>query len=83
MGLCRRFPAIVRELAVRNQHRPPFVIKDELEVQDRMRALLRGLFRRRPDGTSPTGYHLDRPRQGRSRRPAETRAGWDHRTQPP
>jgi hypothetical protein len=55
VGLCRRFPAIVRELAVRYESRPPFVINDEYDVQDLMRALLRGLFHDvRPEEPTPS-----------------------------
>lgn len=55
VGLCRRFPAIVRELAARHHNRPPFVINDEYDVQDLMRALLRGVFDDvRPEEPTPS-----------------------------
>ncbi len=44
-GVLRRFPAIVRELAIRHARRPSLVeIKDEYDVQDLLRGVLRGLF---------------------------------------
>lgn len=44
-GVLRRFPAIVRELGVRHARRTPLVeIKDEYDVQDLLRGVLRGLF---------------------------------------
>lgn len=41
----RRFPAIVRNLGTRQRSRPPLAnIKDEYDVQDLLRGILRGLF---------------------------------------
>jgi REase_DpnII-MboI len=39
--LCRRFPQFARELGHRHGNRPGFEIKDEYDVQDALRALLR------------------------------------------
>ena len=45
IGVLRRFPAIVRELAKRHAGRPSLVaINDEYDVQDLLRGVLRGLF---------------------------------------
>jgi len=38
--LCARFPLVVRQLQNRHANRPPFVVKDEYDVQDLMHALL-------------------------------------------
>lgn len=44
-GVLRRFPAIVRELGNRHDHRPSLAdIQDEYDVQDLLRSVLRGLF---------------------------------------
>lgn len=45
VGVLRRFPSIVRELANRHNNRPSLVgIKDEYDVQDVLRGVLSGLF---------------------------------------
>jgi hypothetical protein len=41
LQICRRFPAVARQLATRHGARPTLVIADEYDVQDVFRALLR------------------------------------------
>lgn len=41
VGICRRFPLSARELSNRHAQRHPFTIKDEYDVQDLLRAVLR------------------------------------------
>ena len=55
IGLCRRFPAFIRELGTRHNQRDPFEVNDEYDVQDLLRAVLRVHFSDvRPEEWNPS-----------------------------
>ena len=55
VGLCRRFPALIRELGRRYNQRKPFEVNDEYDLQDLLRAVLRVHFSDvRPEEWNPS-----------------------------
>ena len=55
IGLCRRFPAFIRELGRRHNQREPFEVNDEYDLQDLLRAVLRVHFSDvRPEEWNPS-----------------------------
>ena len=55
LGLCRRFPAFIRELGKRHNQREPFEVNDEYDLQDLLRAVLRVHFSDvRPEEWNPS-----------------------------
>ena len=55
LGLCRRFPAFIRELGKRYNQREPFEVNDEYDLQDLLRAVLRVHFSDvRPEEWNPS-----------------------------
>ncbi|MHB9010028.1 MAG: PD-(D/E)XK nuclease domain-containing protein [Limisphaerales bacterium] len=53
--LCRRFPFLVKQLSARHDKRPPFLVKDEYDVQDLLHGLLRLHFDDvRPEEVTPS-----------------------------
>ena len=55
LGLCRRFPAFIRELGRRHNQRAPFEVNDEYDLQDLLRAILRVHFSDvRPEEWNPS-----------------------------
>ena len=55
IGLCRRFPAFIREFGRRHNQREPFEVNDEYDLQDLLRAVLRVHFSDvRPEEWNPS-----------------------------
>jgi hypothetical protein len=53
--ICRRFPFLVKQLGARHDKRPPFLVKDEYDVQDLLHGLLRLHFDDvRPEEVTPS-----------------------------
>ena len=55
VGICQRFPVFIRELGRRHNHREPFEVNDEYDLQDLLRAVLRVHFSDvRPEEWNPS-----------------------------
>ena len=55
VGICQRFPVFIRELSRRHNQREPFEVKDEYDLQDLLRAVLRVHFSDvRPEEWNPS-----------------------------
>lgn len=53
--ICRRFPFLVKQIGARHDKRPPFLVKDEYDVQDLLHGLLRLHFDDvRPEEVTPS-----------------------------